>query len=242
MEHSPHKRRAIITGASSGIGKATALIFAKAGIDVCLISRTEAKLVDVAQQVSEFGVKVKIVSLDLAEIDQVKTTIEAIAKEFQPIDILVNNAGIGYTNPLRDTPLEDWQKVLNINLTSVFQCTLGVLPQMRERGEGTIINVASIAANVPFPDWGAYCVSKSALVTFAECLAVEERANGIRVTTILPGAVNTAIWDTDTVNADLNREAMLTPEIVAQTILQTVLLPKEAVIENLTITPSLGKL
>lgn len=242
MEHSPHKRRAIITGASSGIGKATALIFAKTGIDVCLISRTEAKLADVAQQASEFGVKVKIVSLDLAEIDQVKTTIEAIAKEFQPIDILVNNAGVGYTNPLRETPLEDWEKVLKINLTSVFQCTLGVLPQMRERGEGTIVNVASIAANAPFPDWGAYCVSKSALVTFAQCLALEERANGIRVTTILPGAVNTPIWDTDTVNADLNREAMLTPEIVAQTILQTVLLPKEVVIENLTITPSIGKL
>lgn len=242
MVNSPNQRRAIITGASSGIGKATALAFAQAGIDLCLISRSEAKLAQVAQQASEYGVKVKIVSFDFSKLDQIRTKIEAIATELKPIDILVNSAGIGYTNPLRETTLKDWQQVLDLNLTSIFQCVMGVLPQMRERGEGIIINVASIAANNPFPDWGAYSVSKSALVTFSQCLALEERANGIRVTTISPGAVNTPIWDTDTVNADLNREAMLTPEIVAQTILQSVLLPKEAVIENLTVTPSLGAL
>ncbi len=242
MVNSPNQRRAIITGASSGIGKATALAFAQAGIDLCLISRSEAKLAQVAQQASEYGIKVKIVSFDFSKLDQIRTKIEAIATELKPIDILVNSAGIGYTNPLRETTLKDWQQVLDLNLTSIFQCVMGVLPQMRERGEGIIINVASIAANNPFPDWGAYSVSKSALVTFSQCLALEERANGIRVTTISPGAVNTPIWDTDTVNADLNREAMLTPEIVAHTILQSVLLPKEAVIENLTVTPSLGAL
>jgi short-subunit dehydrogenase len=242
MEQPPNQHRAIITGASSGIGRATALAFAQAGIDLCLISRSEVKLAQVAQQASEYGVKVKIVSLDLTQLDQIRTTIEAIATELKPIDILVNSAGIGYTNPLRETTLKHWQQVLDLNLTSVFECAMGVLPQMRERGAGTIINVASIAANTPFPNWGAYSVSKSALVTFSQSLALEERANGIRVTTISPGAVNTPIWDTDTVQAELNRAAMLTPEIVAQTILQSVLLPKEAVIENLTITPSLGVL
>lgn len=242
MEHSPHQRRAIITGASSGIGKATALAFAQAGIDLCLISRSQTKLADVAEQASECGVNVKTLSLDLADITQVKNQIETLATEFKPVNILVNNAGMGYTSPLRETSLSDWQQVLNLNLTSVFQCVMGVLPQMREQGEGTIVNVCSIAANNPFPDWGAYSVSKSALATFSECLALEERANGIRVTTISPGAVNTEIWDTNTVKANLNRAAMLTPEVVAQTILQVVLLPKEAVIENLTITPSLGLL
>jgi short-subunit dehydrogenase len=185
---------------------------------------------------------VKILCLDLAEVNQIKNQIETIATELNPISILVNNAGIGYTSPLRETSLNDWQKVLNLNLTSVFQCVMGVLPQMRNRGDGIIVNVASVSAHNFFPDWGAYSVSKSALVTFSQCLALEERSNGIRVTTILPGAVNTPIWDTETVNADLNRSAMLTPEIVAQTILQTVLLPKEAVIENITITPSVGAL
>lgn len=242
MEYSPNQRTAIITGASSGIGKATAIAFAKSGINLCLISRSEAKLQAVADIVSEYGVKVKIVSADLAEVSSVKAKIEAIVHELGNIDILVNNAGMGYTNLLRDTPLTDWQKVLDLNLTSVFQCVMGVLPQMRKQSRGTIINVASIAASNYFPEWGTYAVSKAALVTFSQCLALEERSNGIRVTTISPGSVNTPIWDTETVQADLNRSAMLKPETVAQTILQAVLLPPEAVIEQLTITPSIGAL
>jgi short-subunit dehydrogenase len=119
---------------------------------------------------------------------------------------------------------------------------MGVLPAMRERGEGTIINVASLAAATPFPEWGAYAVSKAGLIALSQSLATEERGNGIRVTTISPGAVNTPIWDTDTVQADLNRASMLTPEVVAQTILQAAILPATAVIESLTITPSLGVL
>lgn len=242
MENAPNRLRAIITGASSGIGKATTLAFASSGIDLCLISRDRTKLEQVAKLASEYGGEVKIVPTDLADLSQVKATIEKITQDFAPIDILVNNAGLGYTNFLRDTSLEDWQKVLDLNLTSVFQCIMGVLPSMRERRKGTIVNVASIAALNPFPQWGLYSVTKAALVTLSQCLAIEERSNGIRVTTICPGAVNTPIWDTETVNVDLNKSAMLTPEMVAQSILHTVLLPPEAVIEQLTITPSLGVL
>ena len=242
MSFPPNQQRAIITGASSGIGKATALAFAQAGIDVALVSRSQEKLTQVARAASGLGIQAKVYPLDLAEISQLKSAMEAIATEFGPIDILVNNAGIGYTNLLRETPLADWQKVLDLNLTSVFQCILGVLPPMRQRGRGTIINLASIAAYNPFPDWGAYAVSKAALITFGQYLAAEERVNGIRVTTISPGAVNTPMWDTDTVKADLNRAAMLNPETVANAILQAALLPTEAVIETMTITPSIGAL
>jgi short-subunit dehydrogenase len=242
MDNAPNRRKAIITGASSGIGKATALAFAKAQIDLCLISRSPAKLEEVSSLVSQYGVKVKILPLDLADLSTVNNNIRKIVEQCGGIDILVNNAGIGYTNLLRETPLQDWQKVLDINLTSVFECIKAVLPSMRQQGKGTIVNVASIAADNPFPEWGAYAVSKAALVTLSKCLTVEERSNGIRVTTISPGAVNTPIWDTDTVNADLNRSAMLTSETVANTILQAVLLPEGAVIEQLTITPSLGAL
>ena len=113
---------------------------------------------------------------------------------------------------------------------------------MRDRGKGTIINVASIAAANAFPEWGAYGVSKAALVALGKALAVEERSNGIRTVTISPGSVNTPIWDTDTVQADFNREAMLTPEIVAQSILHAALLPSQAVIEEMIVTPSGGAL
>lgn len=235
-------RRALITGASSGIGKATALAFAKAGIDVALVSRSQAKLEAVANAAQQTGVKAKAYTLDLAEIEQVQEKISAIASDFGTIDILVNNAGMGYTNTLSETPLSDWLTVINLNLTSVFQCILGILPSMRDRGRGTIINVASIAGQNPFPSWGAYSVSKAGLIALSKTLAAEEREQGIRVTAICPGSVNTQLWDTETVNLNYERSAMLTPEIVAQSILHTVLLPEQAVIEELTIMPSAGVL
>lgn len=242
MNSSPNQLRAIVTGASSGIGKATALTLAKSGINLALVSRSRPKLEAVAAEVKALGVEARTYPLDLAAIEQVEAEISSICRDFGAIDILVNNAGMGYTNLLNKTSLADWQQVINLNLTSVFQCIQGVLPQMRDRGRGTIVNVASIAAHNPFPEWGAYGVSKAGLVALSKALAAEERGNGIRVVAISPGAVNTSIWDTDTVQADFNREAMLTPEIVAQCILHTVLLPSQAVVEEMTVMPSGGAL
>ncbi|MDJ0572832.1 MAG: SDR family oxidoreductase [Pleurocapsa sp. MO_192.B19] len=244
MNPPPNQLRAIVTGASSGIGKATALTFAKSGIEVALVSRSAVKLKAVADEIQALGIKAKasIYPIDLAVTDKVKQQITEICTHFGPIDILVNNAGMGYTNSLHDTTLNDWQTVLDLNLTSAFQCIQGVLPQMRARHKGTIINVASIAAFNAFPHWGAYSVSKAALVALSKTLSVEERGNGIRTVTISPGSVNTPIWDTDTVQADFNREAMLTPEIVAQSILHTALLPHQAVVEEMIVMPSGGAL
>lgn len=236
------KRRALITGASSGIGKETAIAFAKAGIDLALVSRSTDRLEPVAQHVRQLGVSAEVYAVDLAQVHEVKAKVEAIATAGEPIDILVNNAGIGYTGDLRSIPLEDWQRVLDLNLTSVFQCIQAVLPSMRDRQSGTIVNVASIAGYQAFPGWGAYNVSKAALISLSKTLSAEERSNGIRVTIVSPGAVNTPIWDTDTVHADFGRDKMLTPATVAQTILQAVLMPKEAVIEELIVMPSAGAL
>lgn len=238
----PKQQRAIITGASSGIGKATALAFAKSGIDLALVSRSIKNLEPVVNAAREAGVEAKAYAVDLGEVATVKEQIKAITENFGSIDILVNNAGMGYTNSLINTSLADWQQVINLNLTSIFQCIQGVLPQMRQRARGTIINVASIAASNAFPDWGAYSVSKAGIVALTKTLAVEERVNGIRAVIISPGAVNTPIWDTDTVKAEFNREAMLTPEIVAQSILHAALLPPQAVIEEMTVMPSGGAL
>ncbi len=242
MDSSSSQLNAIITGASSGIGRATALTFAKAGINVALVSRSLDTLKTVAQACSQQEVKAQPYVMDLKDLTEIPAAINDIMADFGDIDIIVNNAGMGYTNLLRETPLEDWQQVINLNLTSVFQCVQGVLPQMRQRGRGTIINVASVAATQAFPSWGAYCVSKAALLSFSKVLATEERSNGIRVMTISPGAVNTSMWDTETVQADLDRNAMLTPDVVADTILQAALLPANAVIEEMTILPSAGTL
>ncbi len=234
---------ALVTGASTGIGKATALAFARAGFDVVLVSRSQDKLSTLASQISSLGQgQARGVAIDLADLTAVKTAVTDAISHFGRVDVLVNNAGMGYTGALIDMPLDDWQQVMALNLTSVFQCVQAVLPQMRQQGSGMIINVASIAARQAFPEWGAYGVSKAALVALSKAIAAEERPHGIRVVTILPGAVNTPLWDTDTVHADFDRSGMLTPELVANTILQAALLPPDAVVEELTLTPSGGAL
>ena len=233
------KPKALITGASSGIGKAIALEFAKAGIDVALVGRSVDKLTSVAHAAAATGVKAKAYKLDLAEVEQVSEQIKLITSDFGGIDILVNNAGIGYIGTLSETPLADWLKVINLNLTSVFQCIVGVLPTMRSRG-GTIINIASIAGKQTFPGWGAYSVSKAGLIALSKTVALEERDRGIRITAICPGAVDTELWDT--LSSNFDRKVMLTPQIVAQSVLHTALLPKSAVIDELILMPSTGSL
>lgn len=240
-DFAPMQQRALITGAGSGIGKATAIAFANAGIHVVLIGRSEAKLQAVAQEAKSLGVEVKTYPFDLAAVDQVRAKVEAIDQE-GPIDILVNNAGIGYTAELISTPLADWQCILNLNLTSVFQCVQGILPGMRTRQQGTIVNVVSIAGRQTFAGWGAYCASKFGLMGLSKTLAAEERTHGIRVVAVCPGAVNTPLWDTETVQVDFDRSAMLLPETVAQSILHTVLLPDQAVVEELVLMPKGGAL
>jgi len=238
MTFSKSEQRAIITGASSGIGRATAIAFAKEGIAVALVSRSLEKLETLAKEIKDIQGEAKVYSLDLARVESVSEKIALITRDFGGVNILVNNAGIGYTNTIAETPLSNWQKVLDTNLTSVFQTVQGVLPTMRQQKQGTIINVASIAAHNAFANWGAYCVSKAGLVSFSEVLAIEERSNGIRVTIISPGAVNTSIWDT--VEADFDRTLMLLPETVAQAILHAALLPTSAVIPEMTILPNVG--
>lgn len=240
--NNPTTKQALITGASSGIGKATALAFAKAGINLALVSRESEKLAAVAAAAREVGVKAEAFPLDLSKIDQVQNSISAIVAEFGPVDILVNNAGMGYTASLTDTPLADWQKVLDLNLTSVWQCIQGILPSMHDRGSGIIVNVSSIAGSQVFPNWGAYCVSKFGLMALSKSLAAEERPRGIRVSVICPTSVNTPMWDTDTVQADFDRSGMLTPEIVAESILHAVQLPAGAVIEEISIMSNAGVL
>jgi len=239
---SSKERCALVTGASSGIGRATALAFAKAGIHLVMVGRSLEKLNDVAASAQQAGVSARFYPLDLAKVDQVQGCIAAITAADGPVDILVNCAGMGYTAPLGETSLTDWQRVLDLNLTSVLQCVQGVLPGMRVRQRGLIVNVTSIAAHQVFPSWGLYCVSKFGLLALSRALAMEERPHGIRVSTICPGAVDTPLWDTDTVQADLDRSAMLTPEIVAQSILKIALLPEQAVIEELTLLPAAGAL
>ncbi|MEO0768312.1 MAG: SDR family oxidoreductase [Cyanobacteria bacterium J06649_4] len=235
-------RRALITGASSGIGEATARVFAQAGFDVAMVARSGERLAALAKELSAFGVKVQGFVIDLSKIETVKENIARVIADFGPVQVLVNNAGMGYTGALAEMPLADWQQVMTLNVTSLFLTVQALLPQLRQQANGLVINIASIAAQQAFPNWGAYGVSKAAVVALSDAIAAEEASHGIRVVTLSPGAVDTSIWDTDTVEADFARTDMLRPETVAKTLLHIATLPPEAVISHLTMTPSQGAL
>jgi len=153
--------------------------------------------------------------------------------------VVINNAGAAYTGGLAGMPLELWQWLFQLNLTSVFQVCQAVLPGLRERG-GHIINVSSHAARNAFPDWGAYCASKAALASFSRCLAEEERSNGIRVSTLTLGAVNTPLWDSETVHSSFDRRAMLSVERAAEALLSLAQQPASQIVEDLTLMPAAG--
>ena len=135
--------------------------------------------------------------------------------------------------------LGQWEQTIQINLTSVFQICRSIIPQMRKNG-GLVINVSSHASYNAFPQWGAYCVSKSALAMFTKCLREEERSNSIRACTITLGSVNTPLWDSESINSDFDRTSMLSSKEVSETILYMAQKPESQLIEDLILMPSGG--
>ena len=135
--------------------------------------------------------------------------------------------------------LKKWQEIIQINLTSVFQICNLIVPKMRKKG-GLVINVSSHASNNAFPQWGAYCVSKSALAMFTKCLREEERSNSIRACTITLGSVNTPLWDSASIESDFDRSSMLSSTNVSNTILYMAEQPESQIIEDLTLMPAGG--
>lgn len=233
-------RLAWITGASRGIGRAVALKLAERGISVALIARGKSDLEQVAESVESRGGKALVFPVDLCNSAVVPQQLEQMLSFAGPCDILVNNAGMGLTANAIDTSVADWERVLGLNLTAAWLCMKAVIPGMRDRGGGTIANVISIAGKQAFPGWSAYCASKFGLLGLTKAVAQEEREHNIRVTAFCPGAVNSSLWDTPTVQADFDRAGMLSVDTVAESLVQTLLLPPEAVVEELVMMPSGG--
>jgi len=233
---------ALITGASRGIGAATAKCFAEAGWDLQLLARSSPELEAVADHCRSLGVTVTTAPVDFADPGAVAPALQELLAEAGTPGLVINNAGVALTAPLASTSLEQWQWLLQLNLTSVFQVCLALVPALRAQGGGLIINLNSHAARRAFPDWGAYCTSKAALEAFSRCLAEEERVHGIRVSTLTLGAVNTPLWDSPTVQASFDRAAMLPVEHVAATLLHMAQQPPQLLLEDLTLMPAVGAL
>jgi NAD(P)-dependent dehydrogenase (short-subunit alcohol dehydrogenase family) len=236
---------ALITGASRGIGAAAARRFAEAGFDLLLLARSSGPLDALAAELRSLGRQVHTASVDLADSQAIAPAIDEICRRGLRPTVVINNAGAAWTGPLEAMPLDRWQWLLQLNLTSVFQICQAVLPQLRRSPEhgrdgGLIINVSSHAARQAFPDWGAYCTSKAALQAFSRCLAVEERAHGVRVCTLTLGSVNTPLWDSETVASGFDRRAMLPADQAAAALLVLAQQPPSQVVEDLTLMPAAG--
>ena len=204
-----------------------------------LIARSSDELENLAQSCRVHGVEVACQCLDLTKPESIATGVEALLQQGETPSVLINNAGAAYTGDLLAMPLGSWQWLLQLNVTSVLQICAAVVPAMRNGG-GLVINISSHAARNAFPQWGAYCVTKAALASFTRCLAEEERGNGIRACTLTLGAVNTPLWDAESVQSDFDRHAMLSVDQAADALVNLVEQPSNQVIEDLTLMPSTG--
>jgi len=206
-----------------------------------LIARSADALEQLAVTLRRGGSSVETCCLDLSDPKAIAPGLEALLERGVQPDVLINNAGAAYTGSLAEMPLDRWQWLLQLNLTSVFQVCQTLLPALR-RQRGMIINVSSHAARNAFPDWGAYCTSKAALASFSRCLAEEERQHGVRVSTLTLGAVNTPLWDSETVHSSFDRHAMLSTERVAKALVSLAQQPPSQVVEDTTLMPAAGVL
>ena len=204
-----------------------------------LTARSADQLEQLSAQLSTKGVSVASAAIDLTQPDGIAAAMAGLLQQGETPSVLINNAGAAYTGDLLAMPIERWQWLLQLNVTSVMQVCSAVVPSMRENG-GLVINISSHAARNAFPQWGAYCVSKAALASFTRCLAEEERNNGIRACTLTLGAVNTPLWDAETVQSDFDRRAMLSVDQAAETLANLALQPSNQLIEDLTLMPAAG--
>jgi NAD(P)-dependent dehydrogenase (short-subunit alcohol dehydrogenase family) len=232
---------AIVTGAGSGIGRAAAKALAEAGADVTLVARSEAALQEVAAEVEATGRRALIQPLSVNDNDAVEAAVRATVATFGRVDILVNNAGTNTPKrKLLDTSPEDWRLVVDVNLTGAYLCTRAVLPAMQRQNEGTIINIASVAAKSASLLGGAhYSASKAAVLSLTQSTNLEQRAHNIRATAISPGETATPILDRRAVPPTAEERArMLQPEDVAAAVVFVASLPQRACIEDVLIRPT----
>ena len=230
---------AFITGASKGIGRSTAITFAKAGWNLILLSRNLEMMETLKEELSNTQSIINLVKCDLSNVDEIENSINESINKYGCPTVLINNAGYAFNGNLIEMPIKKWQEIIQINLSSIFQICSLIVPQMRKNG-GLIINVSSHASYNAFPQWGAYCVSKSALAMFTKCLREEERSNLIRACTITLGSVNTPLWDSESIKSDFDRSSMLSSTNVSNTILYIAEQPNGQTIEDLILMPSGG--
>jgi 3-oxoacyl-[acyl-carrier protein] reductase len=228
---------ALVTGATEGIGRATALALGRAGYRVGICSRSDAKVEATLGELRAQGVTAAGAAADVADPDQVVHLVELVRGALGEIDVLVNNAGVLIARPFEELTLEDWDVTMATNLRGLYLTTRQVLPGMRSRRHGAVVNIASLAGRNGFVGGSAYSASKHAVMGFSRSLMLEVRKDNVRVIAICPGSVATGMLR-DQAMLKPDPERILRPEDVAASILHALTLPTGALVSELDIRPT----
>jgi short-subunit dehydrogenase len=231
---------AVITGASRGIGKALAKMFALHGYDLFLCSKTERPLLDTIEELKAGfpNVNVDGKALDIGQKEKAVLFGEWVLNNAGSVDVLINNAGNFIQGDVSDEPDGALEEMLNANLFSAYHTTRTLLPKMKAQKSGYIFNMCSIASLAAYPGGGAYGISKFALLGFTRNLRAELKEHGIKVTAVVPGAVYTDSWK----GSGVMQERIMEADDVAKVIFTATQLSPQAVVEDIVLRPQLGDL
>lgn len=225
---------ALVTGASSGIGRSVSIELAKNGFDVALASRSIEKLDSLSNEISSLNLDVKSYpfKLDITNENDVKNLFNETSK-IGFVDTVINNAGFGKFSKIQNTSTEDWDSQINTNLRGSFLISREYATPMIEKKEGTLLFLNSVAGKHGYPYSAAYVSSKYGMRGLADSLRNELREHNIRVMSVHPGAVSTEFWDE--IDVDFPKDEMLTPDDIASSIVHAINSPKNSVTEEIVI-------
>jgi NADP-dependent 3-hydroxy acid dehydrogenase YdfG len=236
---------AVVTGASSGIGEATAIALANEGAKVVVIARRADKLTDLSKRIDPKGTRVLAVVADVGVQTEAKRCIDETIAKFGAIDIMINNAGVMFLGPVEGANPDDWKRMFDVNVLGLMYCTHAVIPSMREKGSGHIVNISSVSGRHVTARSSAYSATKLAVGAFSDGLRQEVHKHKIRVTVIEPGAVLTEL--TDHITHGETQEAVknwvqnmqaLTSEDIAASIVYAVTQPAHVNVNEILIRPT----
>jgi short-subunit dehydrogenase len=191
-------QRALVTGAASGIGRTTSLGLAREGVNLILADVCGEAMGQVAREVEALGVEAQTFCVDVTDWEQVKNMADTVHARWGAVEILVNSAGIAHMSNMVDTSLQDWKRLLDVNLWSIIHMVRAFAPDMIERKSGHIVNISSGQAFFAVPTWGAYSCTKFAVDGFSEALRYELFWDSVQVMTVFPGIVRTPFYDSIT--------------------------------------------
>jgi clavulanate-9-aldehyde reductase len=234
---------AAITGASSGIGEATARVLAGAGLSVALGARRVERIEALAREINDSGGRAVAIPTDVTQESEARRFIEQTHEELGGLDVLVNNAGMMLLGPIDGAPLEEWRQMIDVNVMGVLYCTHAAVPLMRERGGGHIVMVSSVGGRVIGKYSGVYNLTKFGLGAFSEALRQESQADGLRVTVIEPGRVETELRDhirpqvLKQIGGAFSQTTPLQGEEIANAILWSIAQPANVNVSELLVRP-----